>query len=51
MIDKENAIKNLIDLDSIFRKNKVRYWIQDGTLLGYYRDSDFISYDNDVDME
>jgi len=50
MIDKENAIKNLIDLDSIFRKNKVRYWIQDGTLLGYYRDSDFISYDNDVDI-
>lgn len=49
-MDKEKALKNLIDLDSIFRENKAPCWIQDGTLLGYYREGDFISHDLDTDM-
>jgi hypothetical protein len=50
MLNSEFAIKNLVELDGIFRKHNVRYWLQDGTLLGYYRDKNFISYDNDVDI-
>lgn len=50
MINRNHSLKNLIELDFIFRKNKVCYWLQDGTLLGYYRDQDFISHDNDVDI-
>ena len=37
---KELQLKNLKDLVDIFKKNKVRFWIDCGTLLGIYRDSD-----------
>lgn len=50
MINQENAIANLKELDLIFRKYNVRYWMQDGTLLGYYRDNGFIPHDNDIDI-
>jgi hypothetical protein len=50
MIDTKNAIKNLSELDAIFRKYNARYWIQDGTLLGYVRDKNFIPHDNDIDI-
>lgn len=49
-MDKQIALKNLIDLDNIFRENKAPCWIQDGTLLGYLREKDFISHDLDTDM-
>jgi hypothetical protein len=32
------------------QKNGVKYWLQDGTLLGYYRERDLISHDNDTDI-
>lgn len=44
------ALKNLVDLDFIFRKNKAPYWLQDGTLLGYFREGSFISHDLDTDL-
>ena len=47
---KEIALKNIIDLNNIFKKNKAPCWIQDGTLLGYFREKDFISHDLDTDM-
>lgn len=50
MINSKNAIKNLSELDTVFRKHNVRYWMQDGTLLGYVRDKNFIPHDNDVDI-
>lgn len=50
MINAENAIQNLSELDTIFRKYNARYWMQDGTLLGYVRDKNFIPHDNDVDI-
>jgi|AntDeeMinimDraft_6_1070357.scaffolds.fasta_scaffold00989_5 hypothetical protein len=50
MINKESATKNITELDNIFRRNGVKYWLQDGTLLGYYRENDFIGHDNDVDI-
>lgn len=49
-MDKEKALKNLIDLDKIFRSESVDYWLQDGTLLGLYRDGDFIDHDQDTDI-
>lgn len=50
MIDQKSAISNLKELDLIFRKHNIRYWMQDGTLLGYYRDNGFIPHDNDIDI-
>jgi glycerol-3-phosphate cytidylyltransferase len=44
------ALKNLIDLDKLLRKEKIPYWIQDGTLLGYYREKNFIGHDLDADI-
>ena len=44
------ALKNLIDLDKIFKSHKAPCWLQDGTLLGYYRENNFISHDLDTDM-
>lgn len=50
MIDYTNALSNLKDLDEIFRKHGVDYWLTDGTLLGYYREKNFISHDTDTDI-
>lgn len=50
MLDVNSALKNLKELNTIFEKNDVPYWIQDGTLLGYYRDKNFIEHDNDLDI-
>lgn len=50
MIDKENALQNLHELNEIFTKHNIKYWIQDGTLLGFYRDKNFIKHDNDIDI-
>ena len=50
MINANDAIKNLVELHSIFCNHRIRYWLQDGTLLGYYRDRNFIPHDNDIDI-
>ena len=50
MLNAEIALSNLKDLDSIFRKHGSPCWIQDGTLLGYYRDKNFIYHDLETDM-
>lgn len=50
MINQDDAVSNLVELDSIFRKHNICYWLQDGTLLGYYRDKNFIPHDNDIDI-
>ena len=47
---KELQLKNLKDLVDIFKKNKVRFWIDCGTLLGIYRDKNIIDGDSDCDV-
>nr|WP_308757867.1 LicD family protein [uncultured Bacteroides sp.] len=37
-------------IDSVLTCNGYVYWLNFGTLLGAYRDHDFISYDNDLDI-
>jgi fukutin len=49
-MNKSTALNNLIDLSNILEKFQVKFWIQDGTLLGYYRHNDFISHDTDTDL-
>lgn len=49
-INTANGIQNLIDLDRVFRKNGVEYWISCGTLLGFHREGSFISHDTDIDI-
>jgi fukutin len=49
-IDKDVALENLANAKKILDRLNVRNWLTDGTLLGYFRENDFIGYDVDVDM-
>ncbi len=49
-IDKNDGIENLLSAKKIFNKLGISYWLTDGTLLGYYREKDFIKHDFDIDI-
>lgn len=49
-MNKEAARLNLIDISNIFDKHDVDYFLQDGTLLGFYRDGNIFDHDEDTDM-
>ncbi len=46
----ENGKRVLQDLDAIFRKHKIVYWVDAGTLLGIMRDKAFVKDDMDMDI-
>jgi len=46
----EIMVENLKDVKEIFDKNKVRFWLDCGTLLGAVREGRFISWEDDVDI-
>ena len=50
MINSKTAIANLASICNILNINNTKHWLQDGTLLGLYRDKNFISHDTDTDM-
>lgn len=50
MIDKEIALENLRILAPILDKAEITWGPAFGTLLGIYRDGDFISWDEDTDL-
>lgn len=49
-INPQLAVKNLSDLTKIFKSFGTNSWLQDGTLLGYYRDRNIIPYDTDTNI-
>ncbi|WP_153304148.1 LicD family protein [Desulfovermiculus halophilus] len=46
----DNMKKFLLRTIDIFNQVGVRYWLDDGTLLGIMREGDLIPWDNDVDL-
>ncbi len=44
------AVEALFQADKAFKKLGVTYWLDFGTLLGAYRNKDFIPYDLDLDF-
>ena len=49
-LNKEVALKVLIDFTECLNEAQSTWWLSDGTLLGAIREGDFISYDNDIDI-
>ncbi|MDF1756791.1 MAG: hypothetical protein P1U74_00590 [Legionellaceae bacterium] len=50
LLNKEIAKKNLLDFSNLLDKYKVKHLLFYGTLLGAYRDHDFIDHDLDTDL-
>lgn len=49
-IHKSDAFKNIVDARNILNNLNMDYWLTDGTLLGFYRNNDFIDHDEDLDF-
>ena len=48
---KEQTYQNLLDIKNVLEENKIFWWIQNGLLLGLYRDGDMVEGDeNDADI-
>lgn len=48
-INREIALQNLFDLNEIFKKYNQKIYVSYGTLLGFYREKNFIKHDLDTD--
>lgn len=46
----EEAEELLKKFSDTLNKNNIMFWLEFGTLLGYYRENDFIKHDNDLDF-
>jgi phosphorylcholine metabolism protein LicD len=46
----KNSLEFLKLITSELDKNNIPHWIDCGTLLGAYRESDFIEHDDDIDI-
>lgn len=49
-IDLEVLYKTMLDFVNVLEKHNIKYCISHGTMLGLYRDKNFIPYDDDVDI-
>ncbi len=50
IFDKTIAIKVLEKMLHDLEQENIQAWLTDGTLLGYYREKDFIGHDMDMDL-
>jgi len=49
-ISSKNAQKVLIDLNHLFKKNKIEWFPISGTFLGFIREKSFLGHDLDIDI-
>jgi lipopolysaccharide cholinephosphotransferase len=50
MLDEKECIKSLCEIKNILDDAGIKYWLDEGTLLGAVRDGKFISWDTDIDI-
>lgn len=46
----QEGCEMLESVSNVFHKNNIPFWLEFGTLLGYYREHDFIKHDFDIDL-
>lgn len=49
-INRDILFKNLCDIHTVLDKHGIVHWLSHGTVLGVYRDNDFIEWDDDADF-
>lgn len=50
MDNQEKAIETLRKIKKILDKNNIKYWLDEGTLLGAVREKKLIEWDHDIDL-
>ena len=50
IIDRDISKDNLLELKKVFDKNKIKFILSYGTLLGAIRENNFIEHDEDIDI-
>lgn len=50
-MDEEKAIEAIESIHSLFVRNHIKYWVDQGTLLGVVRSKKLISWDTDIDIQ
>ena len=50
-MDKNIAAKILFEFDDIMKDNNIQYFLSCGTALGFYRDGNFIEWDDEIDVD
>ena len=49
-LNQDLLFQNLVDVHNVFDKYGIKHWISHGTMLGIYRDNQFIPWDDDCDI-
>ena len=49
-MNKSSIDKNFLSIIEILKKNKLKYWLGQGTLLGIIREGNLIDWDHDIDI-
>ena len=47
---RDALFKNLVEVHQVLDKHNIRHWLSHGTILGAYRDNNFIAWDDDADL-
>lgn len=49
-IDRDQLFTNLCEIHEVLDKCEIRHWLSHGTMLGVYREGNFIPWDDDADL-